>query len=115
MAQKTRHKKSPPKLKGFKFHLFELASSDAVQIFKCNFQTGNFCFFRSTQPNPWIVVFFIRFVFAIRITNLALQVIMVFSFECTNTLPISPLRISIDIQFDDAIRNGFANFFNCET
>mmetsp|Transcript_18783 Transcript_18783/g.45365 ORF Transcript_18783/g.45365 Transcript_18783/m.45365 type:complete len:251 (-) Transcript_18783:844-1596(-) len=51
----------------------------------------------------YIVVLLVRLVFTLGVSNLALEIIMVLCLEVLDTLPVTPLRISIDVHLDDTV------------
>src|SRR5690606_9621895 len=84
---------------------------DSIQLFKSLCQSGNECFLTFTQPNTWVVVFFVRNICSIRIADLTLQVTVILLFVATYTIPKCPLHIGIDIHLNGTVGKRFANLF----
>ena len=54
----------------------------------------------------YIIVLLVGLVWSIRVSNLALQVVVVLGFEVLNAFPVTPLGVSIDIHLDNTIANS---------
>ena len=63
---------SPPMRGGFRRGLDILVHT--IQIFKSDFQTLHECFFAFAHPYARVIIFFVRLFFALRISNLRLQI-----------------------------------------
>lgn len=79
---------------------------DTLQIFGSLDQTGGHGFFCGTKGDTRIVVFLVRLVISVRVSNLALEVVVVLGFVSTDSVPECPLGISIDVHLDDSGLDG---------
>ncbi len=82
---------------------------ERIQVFEGNLQAFDQRLFRFPHPNPGIVKFLVGLVRAIRIPNLALQVVVLFCFKLANAFPGCPLCVGIDVHLDHSISDCLAN------
>jgi len=65
---------------------------DAFQVLRRLAETGGHGFLSSSEAHTGIIVLLVGLVSSLGISNLALQVVVVFGLVLTNTVPESPLK-----------------------
>lgn len=81
----------------------------ASKLLHGDFTSRNHALFCLTDPDTRIVILLIGLVGTSGVSNLTLEVIVLFLFECTETIPIRPLSIRVNVHLDDTIRDCLGN------
>ena len=85
---------------------------DALQVFGGLAETfghGNFTF---TEHHTRIVVLLVRLVVTFWVTDLSLEVVVVFGFVLADTVPVGPLGVGIDVHLNNTGFDGVSDVFN---
>merc|ERR1719343_856681 len=84
----------------------------APEILSCLTQTGSHGFFSSTKGNTRIVHLLVRLISSLGVSDLSLEVIVIFSFESSNSVPECPLSIGINVHLDNSGLDGVLDIFD---
>ena len=82
----------------------------AIEILKGTDQALGEGRFASAEPDARIVVFLVRGIWPLRISDLSLQILAILGFVGANAVPKSPLQIGVEVHFDRAIADSLPNF-----
>lgn len=82
----------------------------AHQLLHGDFATSSHRFFCLANPDTRIVVFLVGLVRSGWVTNLPLEEVMLLLFEFTETVPVCPLGIGINVHLDNTVFDSGLNF-----
>jgi len=85
---------------------------NALKIFGSLDQTFGHGFFSGTESDTRIVVLLVRLVISVRVSDLALEVVVVLGFVSADSVPECPLGIGIDVHLDDTGLDGVLDILN---
>mmetsp|Transcript_60308 Transcript_60308/g.148003 ORF Transcript_60308/g.148003 Transcript_60308/m.148003 type:complete len:219 (+) Transcript_60308:134-790(+) len=80
--------------------------SSSRQLFHTDHDTLAHRFLCLTDPNTWVVELLVGLVRPVGVTDLSLKVRVLVLLEGTETVPVRPLGVSIDVHLDDAVHDG---------
>mmetsp|Transcript_7207 Transcript_7207/g.17625 ORF Transcript_7207/g.17625 Transcript_7207/m.17625 type:complete len:365 (-) Transcript_7207:37-1131(-) len=79
---------------------------NTLKIFGSLDQTSGHGFFSGTEGGTRIVVLLVGLVISVRVSDLSLEVVVVFGFVSADSVPECPLGIGIDVHLDDSSFDG---------
>ena len=77
-----------------------------VKLVHRNAATFNHRFLCFADPHTGIIKFLVGLIRTVRVSNLTLQVVMLFLFKCTQSVPVGPLGVGINVHLHDTIFNS---------
>mmetsp|Transcript_86871 Transcript_86871/g.137786 ORF Transcript_86871/g.137786 Transcript_86871/m.137786 type:complete len:253 (+) Transcript_86871:76-834(+) len=84
-------------------------TSEILEALLHAFHGGFLC---GADAGAGVVVLLVGLVLAIRVANLRLQIVVVLGFKVTDTVPVGPLRVRVDVHLDDTIIDGFSDILD---
>ena len=80
------------------------------KLFHGNCATGNHGFLGFADPDARVVEFLVGLISTSGVSNLSLQIIVLVLFKFTQTIPVGPLSISINVHLADTVLNSGLDF-----
>ena len=93
-------------------YLEEVEDVDAVEVLGGLTKTNSHCLLASSERHTGIVVLLVRLIISIGVSDLSLEVVVVGGFVVTDSVPVGPLGISINVHLDDTGLDGILNIIN---
>jgi hypothetical protein len=91
------------------FNGLGLVGALGSELLEGNLDTGDHALFGLADPDTRIVELLVGLVGARGVTNLSLQKITLILFKSTESIPVGPLSVGINVHLDDTVLNGRLN------